>query len=241
MNNIGFWALTALVSYFIGGISFSRIITRLVAPDVDLENVHFPTADGGEGERLRAVGATTASIKLGPKVGCSIGILDILKASIPILALKLLYPGEFYFLIAAVFVVVGHNWPVYYRFKGGGGISPTYGGFFVVDFIGSIVSSLAGMIFGFIVIRNIMIAYISGLWFMLIWLIIFKGEWPYIVYGVVINLIFILATLPDLKNQLRKRREGKSDMRAGMELFPMGRGMLKIMAFLGVEPKENEG
>jgi hypothetical protein len=76
---------------------------------------------------------------------------------------------------------------------------------------------------------------------MLIWLILIKGEWPYIVYGVVVNLVFTLAVLPDLKNQLRKRREGKSDMRAGMEMFPMGRGMLKIMAFFGVEPKEKGG
>lgn len=237
---IGYGILTAIISYLIGGISFSRIVTRIVAPKLDIENIRFPTKDGSEGERLRAVGATTASIQLGPKVGCTIGILDILKAFVPVLTLKLLTPGYFYFLIAAVFLVVGHNWSVYFRFKGGGGISPTYGGFFVVDFIGSIVSSLAGMFFGFFIVRDILIAYTSGLWFMLIWLIVVKGEWPYIIYGLVINLVFILAVLPDLKDQLRKRREGKSDMRAGLEGFPMGRGMLKIMEFFGVAPHKKE-
>jgi len=236
--NIYIGILSAVAGYLIGGISFSRIVTRVLAPDVDLENIRFPAADGGEGERMRAVGATTASLELGPKVGCTIGLLDILKGAAPVLAFKMLYPGEYYFLVSAVFVVVGHNWPIYFRFRGGGGISPTYGGFFVVDFIGTIVSAFAGMFLGFFVIKDIMISYMSGLWFMLLWLIIFKGDWPYIVYGFVMNIVFALALLPELKNHIRKKRAGEIDMSAGMESFPMGRGMLKIMNFFGVDPRK---
>lgn len=235
---IGYAILIAIISYLIGGISFTRIITHLVSPDLDIENIRFPTEDGSQGDRLRAVGATTASITLGPKVGCTIGILDVLKAVLPVLVLKLLYPQVYYFLIAAVFVVVGHNWPIYFRFKGGGGISPTYGGFLVVDFFGTLISATAGMIFGFFVVREILLAYISGLWFMLLWLILSKGDWPYIVYGVVVNIIFTLAVLPDIKEQWNKKREGNYDMQAGLESFPMGRGMLKIMAFFKVAPNK---
>lgn len=232
--------LSAVIAYLIGGISFARTVTRLLAPDVDLENVRLPAADGGEGERLRGVGATTASIILGPRVGCTIGLLDILKGAVPVLAFKLLYPGEFYFLIAAAFVVVGHNWPVYFRFRGGGGLSPTYGGFFVVDFVGTMVSAFAGMVFGFFVIRDALIAYTSGLWFMLLWLILFQGEWPYIVYGVVMNTIFTVALLPHIRDHVRKRREGELDMGSSMERLPMTRGMLKIMRFFGVDPRKNQ-
>lgn len=238
--NISIGILSAVTGYLIGGISFSRIVTRLLAPDVDLENVRFPSADGGEGQRLRAVGATTASLRLGPKVGCTIGLLDILKGAAPVLAFKLLFPGEYYFLLAAVFVVMGHNWPVFFRFRGGGGISPTYGGFFVVDFAGAIVSALTGMVFGFFAVRDILIAYTSGLWFMLLWLIIFKGDWPYVIYGVMMNIIFTLAILPDIKNHVRKKRKGEIHMGASMELFPMGRGMLKIMRFFGVDPRKKQ-
>ena len=231
--------LSALISYLIGSFSFARVVTRLLAPDLDIENITFKRPDGTPGYRMRAIGATAASLELGPRVGCSIGLLDILKGVIPTLAFKLLYPGEYYFLIAAVFAVIGHHWPVYYRFKGGGGISPTYGGFFVVDFIGSIVSSFSGLIFGFFILRNIMIGYISGLWFMLLWLIIFKGEWPYIIYGIVMNIIFIVALLPEIKGMIQYRREGKKeDMTAGLESFPMGQSMLKVMNFFGVAPKK---
>jgi glycerol-3-phosphate acyltransferase PlsY len=233
--------LSGIGSYLLGSISFSRLVTRLVAPNLNLENVKMPDANGVEGQQLRTVGATAASINLGPRVGCAIGILDILKGVVPVLVLKLLYPGEFYHLIAAVFVVVGHDWPVYHRFRGGGGISPTYGGFFVVDFVGTIVSSLAGLVFGFFIVRDILISYISGLWFFLLWLIFFKGDWPHIVYGVVMNIIFTIALIPDMKEYLAKKRTGQVDMGASMETFPMGRGMLKIMKFFGVEPRKKTG
>lgn len=230
--------ISIIASYLLGAVSFSRLVTRLIAPTLDFENVVMPAQDGSEGQRPTTIGATTASIKLGPKVGCTIGLLDILKGVVPVLLLKLLYPNDFYHLLAAVFVVVGHNWPVFYRFRGGGGISPTYGGFFVIDFFGTIISAFSGMIFGFFIIRDILLAYISGLWFMLLWLIVFKGDWPHIIYGIVINIIFILALIPDAKEYLKKKREGKVEMGAAMETFPMGRGMLKIMKFFKVEPRK---
>ncbi len=230
--------IAILASYLLGAVSFSRLVTRLIAPNLDLENVRMTQADGSEGPPLQTIGATTASIKLGPKVGCTIGLLDILKGFVPVLLLKLLYPNDFYHLLAAVFVVIGHNWPVFYRFRGGGGISPTYGGLFAIDFIGTIVSAFAGMLFGFFIIRDILLAYVSGLWFVLLWLILFKGNWPHIIYGIVINVIFTLALIPDTKDYLKKKRAGQVDMGAGMESFPMGRGMLKIMKFFKVEPRK---
>jgi glycerol-3-phosphate acyltransferase PlsY len=241
VDEVGISVVIAAISYLFGSISFARIISRLIAHDVDLNTVHLPNEDGSEGQLLQSVGATTASVKLGPRVGCTIGILDILKGVLPVLIIKLLYPEQYYFLIASVFVVVGHNWPVYYHFRGGSGVSPTYGGFFVVDFIGTIVCALAGMVFGFFIIRDILIAYTSGLWFFLLWMILFKGDWQYIVYAVVMNILFTIALIPDVKEYVRKKQKGQLDMRVGMESFPMGRGMLKIMKFFGVEPKQKSG
>jgi acyl phosphate:glycerol-3-phosphate acyltransferase len=241
MDEVSISLVIAVISYLFGSISFARIISHFVAPQVDLNNIHMPNEDGSEGQLLKTVGATTASIKLGPRVGCTIGILDILKGVIPLLIIKLLYPEQFYFLIASVFVVVGHNWPIYYHFRGGGGMSPTYGGFFVVDFIGTLISALAGMIFGFFIIRDVLIAYLSGLWFYLLWMILFKSSWQYIVYAIVMNIIFIIALIPDVKDYVKQKKAGQVDMRAAMVSFPMGRGMLKIMKFFRVEPKMKSG
>jgi len=230
--------ITIITSYILGAVSFSRLVTRLIAPNIDLEHVEMKTADGSQSQRLTTIGATTASIKLGPKVGCTIGLLDILKGVIPVLILKLLYPAQPYHLLAAVFVVIGHNWPVFYQFRGGAGMSPTYGGLLVVDFVGTLVSALAGMVFGLVIIRDILLAYISGLWFLLLWLVIFHRDWPSIIYGIVINLLFLLALIPDMKEYFKKKQAGEVDMSASMGAFPMGRGMLKIMKYLNIEPRK---
>jgi glycerol-3-phosphate acyltransferase PlsY len=66
---------SAILAYLIGSISFSRLVARIVDPSVDLENTRMKRSDGSQGSRLATVGATTASVKLGPKVGCSIGLL----------------------------------------------------------------------------------------------------------------------------------------------------------------------
>jgi glycerol-3-phosphate acyltransferase PlsY len=229
--------LVAVISYLIGSISFSRIVAKFVDPDVDLESVELPAAGGGT-HRLKMVGATTASVKLGPKVGCTIGILDILKAFLPVLALKLMYPDQYYHLISAVFVVLGHNYPIFFNFKGGAGVSPIYGGFIVVDFIGIVVSTIASLIFGFFIVRDMVVAYVSEVWFMLIWLIIFKGDWPHIIYGIAINIIFLLGFVPEIKDYLKQKQKGEIDMQEAMRTTPMGRGMLKIMDFFGVNKQK---
>jgi len=229
--------LAVIISYLIGSISFSRIVAKVVDPDVDLESVELPAAGGGT-HRMKIVGATTASVKLGPKVGCTIAILDILKAFLPVLALKLMYPDQYYHLISAVFVVLGHNYPIFFKFKGGAGVSPIYGGFFVVDFLGIIVSTIASLIFGFFIVRDMVVAYVAEVWFMLIWLIIFKGDPPHIIYGVVINIIFLLGFVPEIKDYLKQKERGEIDMQEAMTTTPMGRGMLKIMDFFGVNKQK---
>lgn len=228
---------TALAAYLIGSISFSRIIARFAAPGVDLEQVDVPT-QSGDVKRMKMVGATTASMKLGPKVGCAIGLLDILKGFLAVLAARLLLPGAPYYLVAAVFVVVGHNWSVFHRFTGGAGISPMYGGFFVVDWLGTFVSAVSGMIFGFVVVRDILVAYVSGPWLMMVWILIFHRDLPHILYIVAVNLVFLLAFIPDIKDYLKDRKKSDFSMSQAMETFPMGRGMKKIMRFLHLEKKD---
>jgi glycerol-3-phosphate acyltransferase PlsY len=231
--------LVAFISYVIGSISFTRIVSKLIDPSIDLENIELPAADGGT-HQMKIVGATAASIELGPKVGCTIGILDILKGVLPVLGLKLFFPDNYYHLIAAVFVVVGHNWPIFFRFKGGAGISSIYGGFFVVDFFGTLASTFASLIFGFFIVRDMIVAYVSGVFFMLIWLIFAKGDLPHILYGIVINIIFMLGFIPEIKDYIEHKQEGKIEMGEAMQATPMGRGMLKIMSFFGINRNGGE-
>lgn len=233
--------ISAVVSYLSGSISFARIVSHFKSTQADLDDVTLVTEDGSKTHHLHTIGATTAAVKYGSKTGCLIGIMDILKALIPVLVFRLLYPDGYYHLIAAVCAIIGHVWPVYYRFHGGAGISPTYGGLLVVDFLGAIVSSVAGMLFGLFIVRDIFVAYLSGLWFVIVWFVFTKGDLPHILYGAAINIIIILAMIPDIKNYWKVRKEGNLDISEAMATFPMGRGMLKIMGFFKIKPRKWTG
>ncbi len=231
--------LSGILSYLIGSISFTRLVTRFVSPQLDIENVTITSSTGDESSPLRSMGATTASIELGPRWGCSIGILDILKVAIPVLAFRLLFPEQYYFLIAGVFGMLGHNWPIYYRFNGGSGMSSIYGAFFVIDWIGAIVCSFGGMLLGFYLVKDILVAYMAGAWLMIPWLWFRTHDVAYVVFAIAMNMMYIFALIPEIRAQIKARREGNADMTNAMESFPMGRGMLKIMRYFGAEPKQN--
>ena len=226
--------LAILSSYLIGAISFSRIVTRMVAPETDFEDAVLRTEQGEELTKLRGAGATTASIKLGGRWGCFIGWLDMLKVAMPTLIFRVLYPEIPYFLVAGVFGMVGHNWPIYYRFKGGAGVSAIYGGLMVIDILGAIVCSFAGLIFGMFIVKDILVAYMSGIWFLIPWFWLRTRDPAYVAYAVVVNILIILALLPEIRAQIRAHREGNVDMQTAMQSFPMGRGMIKIMERFGI-------
>ena len=231
--DLGLAILSGIAGYLFGAISFTRIITHLIAPETDLENVKLPNPDGTEGERLLTIGATTAALKLGSRAGCLIGMLDILKAFLPTFAFRAWYPDQYYFLIVALFAVIGHNWPVYYRFRGGGGMSTALGGFLAVDWLGTLVANVLGMLLGFAVVRDIFFAYVGWTWLMIPWLWIRTRNPVFAIYALSVNLAFFLALIPEIRRYLEARKRGPVDMQQGMEATPMGRHMLKMARMLG--------
>ncbi len=147
--------LALFVGYLIGSISVSRIVTRIASPNVDLTKVKMKDFGTNQDYDLTNVGATTASVVLGPKIGGLIGVLDILKAFLPTLAARLIFPEQPYFLFVGGGVVGGHIWTLYHRFRGGGGLSPALGVFLAIDPLGTLAANLIAMFLGFVVFRGI--------------------------------------------------------------------------------------
>jgi len=69
------FAVCLIGSYLIGSISFSRIVTKIVAPDVNLEEVKLKVPDSEQEMQLKTVGATTASIVVVGKMGIKIPVM----------------------------------------------------------------------------------------------------------------------------------------------------------------------
>lgn len=105
-----------VASYLLGSISWGIIFGRLLKK-IDIREVDLP-------------GAAGSFRQLGVLPGIMVGVLDILKAAVPILiaitTLKMA-PTTMVPILCALAATAGHNWPIFFRFRGGMGISTTMG------------------------------------------------------------------------------------------------------------------
>jgi glycerol-3-phosphate acyltransferase PlsY len=225
--------LAAVVGYLLGSLSFARWIGRWVMPGEDITKTEFAIPGMDDKLVMTSVSATGISLRAGPKFGCLTSILDMLKVTLPTLAFRLWLPEAPYFLIAAGAGVVGHNWPVYHRFQGGRGFSPVFGGMLVIDWLAIPVTSLIGILMGLVAFRDVLVAYMSGMWLMVPWLWLRTHDWAHLAYAVAINIFFMVAMLPELKQYIRLKREGKADLSTALQATDM-RHMLKMANRLGL-------
>ena len=132
--------LVALFSYLIGNVNFARIISKIKNRDITKEGSGNP-------------GTMNMSRTFGLKIGLLTFVLDILKGTLPTLATRLIFNNVIFLhstlkvylmaqYIAGFFVVLGHIFPIIYRFKGGKGIACTVGVFLVTQPLFAIISAL---------------------------------------------------------------------------------------------------
>lgn len=113
--------IVAIIAYFIGSISFSVIISRKMAGfDVREKG----SGNAGTTNMLRSVGKKAALLTL---------VCDILKGIVAIvfaLIVAKLNPElnkAILVQIAAVLVVIGHTFPIFFEFRGGKGVATSLG------------------------------------------------------------------------------------------------------------------
>ena len=114
MNPLG-QAFSVVACYLIGAIPFGLLIGRLFS-DIDVRNV-------GSGN----IGATNVLRAAGKKAAVLTLLADCLKGFIPVLAVQLLFRQDSMTALSGAAAVLGHNFPVYLRFKGGKGVATGYG------------------------------------------------------------------------------------------------------------------
>lgn len=120
----------AVLAYLIGSINSSILISRIVAGKDIRES---GSGNAGATNMLRTMGKKYAVITL---------IIDILKGVIAVLLARVFAPEAQY--IAGVCVVLGHNFPVFFGFKGGKGVATSLGVLLTLDWkIGLIVLAFA--------------------------------------------------------------------------------------------------
>ena len=196
--------LAGAAGYLIGSISSARLMVRVLAPGADVSTIEHSVEGSNKVFESGSISATAVRFQLGARYGCTAAILDMFKALIPTLAFKLWLPGEPYYLITATMAIVGHNYPLFYKFKGGRGLATVYGGFFVLDCVGILVTSAAGMLLGGLLGQVLMMRW-AGLLLMIPW-IWFRTQDPVqLAYVLIANALFWYAMLPELRQYFRLR------------------------------------
>ena len=97
-------------------------------------------------------GATNVLRVFGARAGVAVFLIDLAKgAATASLGLALL-GSPVAAVAAALSAVVGHNWPVYLRFRGGRGVTPFFGGLAVASLPVSLIVALTGGAVAFAII-----------------------------------------------------------------------------------------
>ena len=126
--------IVGIASYLMGSIPFGLILTKIFL-NKDIRDI-------GSGN----IGATNA-LRTGNKlIGYSTLILDVAKAIIPVIFVKINYPDLIY--IASLCAFLGHVFPIWLKFKGGKGVATYVGILFSINFFLGIIFVVSwGIIF----------------------------------------------------------------------------------------------
>lgn len=182
------WILVLVVSYLLGCIQTGVIISG--AQHVDIR------AHGS-----KSTGTTNVFRVLGAKASLVTFVGDVLKGVLACL-LGLWLLGNTGASLAGIAVVLGHMYPVFYKFKGGKGVATSLGTSLVLNpLLGLIL--LAGSAVGIAITHVVSIfSIVSLVAFGLINPFLCKGDVAEIIYSIVLALLVVWAHRTNIKRLL---------------------------------------
>ncbi|MBQ9624735.1 MAG: glycerol-3-phosphate 1-O-acyltransferase PlsY [Clostridia bacterium] len=114
------YIITAIIAYFIGNFSSAMFYSKIFK--------HEDVRTKGSGN----AGAANMLRNYGLRMGLATFFTDFLKGVLAIVLGRLI-GGDICGYVAGVAVLIGHNWPVLYKFKGGKGVSASIGVIFMIN------------------------------------------------------------------------------------------------------------
>lgn len=127
--------ITVVLSYLLGSISFSILFARWLRK-IDIR-------EHGSGN----AGATNTLRVLGKGPAIVVFLLDIAKGLVAVWLGRWLGDGSDWVPVACGLAsIAGHNWPIFFRFKGGKGIATTIGALVVWAFLPTLIAGVFAII-----------------------------------------------------------------------------------------------
>ena len=113
LESIYFKIAYIIASYLLGSVLFAYVMAKILKKD-NLSSIDRP-------------GTAGAGRQFGYKAGIPTFIFDVGKGILVPLVARLLGLDNITLVIAILAVLIGHNWPLFFKFRGGGGIATTIG------------------------------------------------------------------------------------------------------------------
>jgi glycerol-3-phosphate acyltransferase PlsY len=124
--------ISIVLGYLIGAINFSFLYGRLFR-GIDIRN--HGSGNAGATNTLRVLGKGPAILVL---------VLDVLKGVVAVLiGMWAAAPEQTWIpILCGVLAVIGHNWPVYFGFRGGKGVATALGAMATLAFLPTLIACL---------------------------------------------------------------------------------------------------
>jgi len=196
------YALVILVGYLLGAIPFGYIVGRMKGIDVR----EYGSGRTGGTNVLRSAGRLAFAVTVAE---------DLVKGLAAVLLARAFLGTELGASLAGIAAVVGHNWSVFIRFRGGAGTGTSVGGYFALAPILTVVVGVSSAIIGFGVLRyasvtSILICLLMSP-AMLIGVLFFDQPVEHLAYALAVGSIVLFSHRPNIRRlwQGRERRLGE--------------------------------
>ena len=184
-----------IVCYLLGSIPFGFLLTKIFLKK-DIRNI-------GSGN----IGATNA-LRTGNKlIGYSTLVLDILKAIIPLIFIKIYYIDFIY--VASLCIFLGHVFPVWLKFKGGKGVATYIGILCCINFYLGVNFGIVWLITFFLFKYSSLSSLIGSLSVPIVNFFILNDE---IIFFFIIMFVLIFYTHRENIKRLLNRTESKTNI-----------------------------
>jgi glycerol-3-phosphate acyltransferase PlsY len=127
--------IAIVLSYLLGSISFSILTARWLRK-IDIRQ--HGSGNAGATNTLRVLGK-------GPAIG--VFLLDIAKGSAAVLlGFWIGDESEWVPVLCGLVAIAGHNWPIYFHFKGGKGVATTIGALVIWAFLPTLLAGIIAIL-----------------------------------------------------------------------------------------------
>ena len=182
----------SILSYLIGSIPFGFILTKIFLKK-DIRDI-------GSGN----IGATNALRTGNKSLGYGTLFLDVIKAVIPVIYVKLNYPD--YIFIASLCIFLGHVFPIWLKFNGGKGVATYVGILFSINLtIGFVFVGV--WIFTFLISKYSSLSSLIGSLSIPIYLFFFTSQ--NLVFFLIMFILIIYTHKENIK-RLKNKEESKT-------------------------------